>query len=69
VSAPVSNSDALRDGPIQWISDNLRRRVHEVAESEAAQNARPVASGIEVRTRRLLAGAVGFSPEYGSEER
>lgn len=54
---------------VQWISDLLRRRYAEVSASEAAQNARPVASGIEVRTRRLLAGAVGFSPEYGREER
>lgn len=54
---------------ITWISDLLRRRVREVAENEAAQNSRPVASGIEVRTRRLLAGAVGFSPEYQGEER
>lgn len=52
---------------VQWISDLLRRRYAEVRESEAAQNARPVASGIEVRTRRLLAGAVGFSPEYREE--
>lgn len=54
---------------IHWISDLLRRRYAEVRENEAAQNVRPVASGIEVRTRRLLAGAVGFSPDYGREER
>lgn len=54
---------------IQWISEKLRNRVREVAESEAAQNARPVASGIDVCARRLLAGAVGLSPEYGREER
>ena len=54
---------------IAWVSDLLRRRVCEVAESEAAQNARPLASGIDVRTRRLIAGAVGLSPEYGREER
>lgn len=54
---------------IAWVSELLRRRYAEVRESEAAQNARPVASGIEVRTRRLLAGAVGFSPEYTREER
>jgi hypothetical protein len=56
-------------GTVQWVSERLRHRVREVAESEAAQNARPVASGIDVRARRLLAGAVGFSPDYGSDER
>lgn len=54
---------------IHWVTELYRRRVRELSESEAAQNARPLASGIEVRTRRLLAGAVGFSPDYGREER
>jgi hypothetical protein len=54
---------------IHWISELYRRRVRELSENEAAQNSRPIASGIEVRTRRLLAGAVGFAPEYTRGER
>jgi hypothetical protein len=51
---------------IHWISERLRDRLKELSENEAAQNSRPIASGIDVRARRLMAGAVGFSPDFTS---
>lgn len=42
----------------------IRRRAKEVAEAEARLNARPLASGIEVSVRRLIASAAGLSSDH-----
>jgi hypothetical protein len=54
---------------ITWVSDVLRRRIRELSENEAAQNSRPLASGIDVRARRFMAGAVGFTSNSVQEKR